>query len=125
MSASSFPTKQKKFGLILNKKKTNATRKPTRSLTHSLDLFTPEEDDDEDEASAIARANKQLAHRTVTNSTSESVSECVSEGVGSVYDYDGCYDEFKSEALSEKKKSLLRGDTAAPVSHSLTHSLPT
>lgn len=131
MSASSFPAKQKIFGLIPSKKKKKTTAAPARK---QLSMFSSiEEDDDEDNdedkgrGGDVHRANRELSRRAATcdmsllNPPATSLptdSESDSKGGGniSIYDYDGAYDDFKQEAVQKKSTmALLSGankDTA-------------
>jgi hypothetical protein len=110
MSASSFPSGQKKFGLIQNKKKKKSAapaRRPVLSMFSSLE----EDDDDEDEGDggAINRANLELSRRAAACDMSLLEPPGGAAGSEDIYDYDGAYDEFKQDQLQKNQASSLLG----------------
>ena len=111
MSASSFPVKQKKFGLIPSKKKKKPAVAPARKQLSMFSSLEDDDDDDDDEGHGgdVNRANRELSRRAATSDMSLLDPDPDSaDAKGGIYDYDGAYDDFKQEAV-QKKTSLLSG----------------
>jgi len=96
------------------KKATAPARKPALGMFSS-----PLEEDDDEGAGDINRANKELSRRAA--SCDMSLLEADSKNAD-IYDYDGSYDDFKQEAV-QKKTSLLSGgnEPTAPKSKYIGH----